>query len=137
MGEVKSGVGEAEQARRDGVRLNWGSRLVLEALQGEAPLDAYEIFCAIRDRGTRIARATVYRNLADLAEQGLVQAVEYLDGRRRYAIARAEASIELVNLTTGVVAHIDDGELVQAIQARLPPAVRVGGRIRIEVQAAE
>jgi Fur family transcriptional regulator, ferric uptake regulator len=70
-----------------GIRPTRGRALVLEALATE-PNDAtaQEIWSRLRDRGHRVGLATVYRTLAVLSEQGVVDALVHHAGESCYRL---------------------------------------------------
>lgn len=110
--------------RRGGAR-----RALLELLDGErCALTAVEIEDALRARGRRVSRASVYRILEQLDGLGLVQRVETGQAMVRYERSGAghEHHHHLVCEGCGAVTPFSDEGLERAISnlsARVPLAV--------------
>jgi Fur family transcriptional regulator, ferric uptake regulator len=108
-----------------GLRLTEHRRIVLEVL-GEAT----DHPCAreIHRRaaaGHRIGLATVYRTLNSLTEVGVLTRHTFSDGRTRYERAGGSHP-HLIDITTGEILELDDGELVRLIEET---AARLGFRL--------
>lgn len=70
--------------RASGLRMTAERIALFEAIYGQhGHIDAAEILCAMRASGSKISRATVYRNLDLLVESGLVRK-QRLGGRHVY-----------------------------------------------------
>ena len=69
----------------EGLRVT-GERLALfeEVFSQHGHIDADELFTALKRRGSKISRATVYRNLELLVRCGLARRYQLGDRRRRY-----------------------------------------------------
>jgi len=95
MDEQAQAIGERLQRR--GVRPTRQRVAVLEALQ-EEPNDAtaQELWRRLRERDDALGLATVYRTLAVLREQGVVDALAHHDGELCYRLCSDEHHHHLV-----------------------------------------
>jgi Fur family transcriptional regulator, ferric uptake regulator len=93
--QLGSGQAPARERRRSllqeltakGIRLTAQRRTVVEIIQeAERHLDAVSLLAAARKRGARIDRATVYRTIALLKKQGLIDELDlmHLEGEKHY-----------------------------------------------------
>ena len=75
-----------EQMLRDHeLKVTWQRMELLKLLSStEEHFDAEEIFLRLRRRKKNVSRATVYRSLDTLVDQGLVNKLDFGDGRMRY-----------------------------------------------------
>ena len=74
-----------ESVRRHGLRLTPQRQVILEALRAsrEHP-DATWVYQQVRQRLPHISLGTVYRNLATLAQKGLIQEITFTDQVTRW-----------------------------------------------------
>lgn len=110
--------------REAGLRATSPRIAVLEMLDGAgAPISPAEALVAL---GESHDRATVYRNLADLAEHGLLRRLDLGDGVQRYETlhrsARDTGHPHFVCLDCGTVRCLDEVQ-VTLTGAPLPPAL--------------
>lgn len=75
----------------------------------------------------RISIATVYRTVKLFEEEGILDKVEFGDGRARYEDAEREHHDHLIDLETGNVIEFVDPE-IEALQERI--AARLGYRLK-------
>lgn len=57
-------------------------------LQSKAPLSAQEVGILLQQRDTVANKTTIYRELTFLKEQGIVEEIQFGDGKVRYEVAR-------------------------------------------------
>lgn len=74
----------------------------------------------------RISLATVYRTVKLFQESGIVDRLEFGDGRARYEDAEREHHDHLIDIETGAVIEFVDPE-IEALQERI--AARLGYRL--------
>jgi len=75
----------------------------------------------------RISLATVYRTVKLLEEEGILDKVDFGDGRARYEAADRAHHDHLVDLETGTVIEFFDPE-IEALQERI--AAKLGYRLK-------
>ncbi len=75
----------------------------------------------------RISLATVYRTVKLFDESGILDRIDFGDGRARYEDAEREHHDHLIDLTTGQVIEFVDPE-IEALQERI--ARRLGFRLQ-------
>ncbi len=81
---------------------------VLDVLStAKYPLDADEIYDYLKEKNAKIDRATVYRILDVFLEKGLIQKVEFGEGRSRFELRRNDHH-HLICEKCGSVADISD-----------------------------
>ncbi|MHB8492259.1 MAG: Fur family transcriptional regulator [Solirubrobacteraceae bacterium] len=118
-----------EVLRSAGYRRGGARRALLELLGGEpCALTAIEIEEALRSRGSRVSRASIYRILDELEPLGLIQRVATGEAMARYERAhdREGHHHHLVCERCGLVRPFSDRRLERAIEAlseRVPLAV--------------
>lgn len=113
-----------DRIRAAGFRATKARITVLAALDGAAaPLSHAELLAVL---GPGWDRATVYRNLSDLTERGLLVQVDLGDGVQRYEVrapqAHAESHPHFVCVDCGNVQCLDDVQVTLSGPA-LPPAI--------------
>ena len=93
-------------------------RLVWEVLHHQGPyLTAEEIYHAVQQRSPDFNRTTVYRNLADLRQMGLVQEMRAGKGPCRYVTTvDYHGGPQFVCDTCATVVEVEDPDLVRQIQ---------------------
>lgn len=109
-----------ETLRRQGLRATPERLLLLEEVYTQhGHLDAEELLRAVRRRGARISRATVYRNLDLLVRCGLVR--KYRLGHDRFLYEHVHAGLEHDHLVCGscgrVVEFVSPG--IRALQTEI------------------
>ena len=83
--------------------------------------DHFEIDTFISEvhvQGKRMARATVYRTVKLFEEAGILDRLEFGDGRARYEDAERDHHDHLIDLTTGEVIEFVDAE-IEALQEKI------------------
>ena len=108
-----------EMARRvqsAGYRFNDERQAVILALsQASEPLDAEGVWSAARHMGSRIHRATTYRNVALFARLGIIEIAAVPRGRKAYQLKRHSPSVHLVRVDTGAIQEVTDASLLAAL----------------------
>lgn len=111
-----------------GLRLTGQRRViaaVLEESDDHPDVDELHARAVARDPGISIA--TVYRTVKLFEESGILDRVDFGDGRARYEDAERDHHDHLIDLTTGAVIEFVDPE-IEALQERI--AARLGYRLK-------
>ena len=130
-------VDAIERACRDrGLRMT-GQRRVIARVIGEAQdhPDVVELHRRAAAVDDRISLSTVYRTVRLLESEGIIERLEFRDGRSRYERAAQEHHDHLINLDTGAVIEFRS-EAIEALQAEI--ARQLGFRLvshRLELYA--
>ncbi|MEM7711391.1 MAG: Fur family transcriptional regulator [Pseudomonadota bacterium] len=117
-----------ERAEARGLRLTGPRRVVaevLEAAQDHPDVETIHARAAARDASISIA--TVYRTVKLFEESGLLERLEFGDGRARYEDAERDHHDHLIDVKTGEVIEFVDPE-IEALQERI--ANRLGYDLR-------
>jgi len=103
-------------------------RVIAQVLQDSADHpDVEELHARATAIDPRISLATVYRTVKLFDEEGILDKVEFGDGRARYEDAERDHHDHLIDLTTGRVIEFVDPE-IEALQERI--AARLGYRLK-------
>ena len=107
-----------------GLRLTEQRRVIADVLDGarDHP-DVEELHARANSRDPRISLATVYRTVKVFEEAGILEKVDFGDGRARYEDAERAHHDHLIDLDTGQVIEFVDPE-IEALQERI--AARLG-----------
>jgi Fur family ferric uptake transcriptional regulator len=110
-----------------GLRLTEQRRVIAEVLSESTDHpDVEELHARATARDERISLATVYRTVKLLEEAGLLDKLEFGDGRARYEDADREHHDHLIDVNTGEVIEFVDPE-IEALQEKI--AERLGYRL--------
>lgn len=103
-------------------------RLIAEVLESsnDHP-DVEELYALANARDPKISLATVYRTVKLFEESGILERVDFGDGRARYEDAEREHHDHLIDMTTGQVIEFVDPE-IEALQDRI--AKRLGYKLK-------
>lgn len=103
-------------------------RRVVARVVGEAMdhPDVEELYARAAQLDPRISLATVYRTVKILEEAGILEKLEFGDGRARYEDADRDHHDHLIDVTSGEVIEFVDPE-IEALQERI--AARLGYRL--------
>lgn len=125
--DQEQGIVEA-QLRKSGFRwTNQRSLIVRTALSTHEHFTAEQLLELCRRHDPKVSRATVYRTLAVLEEQGFVEGLDTGDGGRRFEhVLGHEHHDHMVCLLCGAIIEFRDEELEKRQDAA---ARRVGFRI--------
>ena len=110
-----------------GLRLTGPRRVIAGVLDAarDHP-DVEELHARVAERDPRVSLATVYRTVKLFEEQGLLERVDFGDGRARYETAQRAHHDHLIDLATGKVIEFVDPE-IEKLQERI--ARRLGYRL--------
>lgn len=99
-------------------------------------LSADQILAAMRSRGSRVSKATVYNTMNLFSERGLVRTVE-VDPQRQYYDSTSEPHHHFYNVDTGELTDIPADGVSLDVEAALPDGtVQEGVDIVIRVRSA-
>lgn len=110
-----------------GLRMT-GQRRVVARVIGEASdhPNVEELYARASAIDPRISLATVYRTVKLFEEAGILEKLEFGDGRARYEDAERKHHDHLIDVNTGAVVEFTDPE-IEALQERI--AARLGYRL--------
>lgn len=111
-----------------GLRMTDQRRTIAEVLQqsGDHP-DVEELYARASARDAGISLATVYRTVKLFEEAGIIDRVEFQDGRARYEDAERDHHDHLIDLNSGKVIEFVDAE-IEELQERI--AAKLGYELR-------
>jgi Fur family ferric uptake transcriptional regulator len=103
-------------------------RRVVARVVGEAEdhPDVEELYARASAIDPRISLATVYRTVKIFEEAGILEKLEFGDGRARYEDAERDHHDHLIDVNTGQVIEFVDPE-IEALQEKI--AARLGYRL--------
>lgn len=110
-----------------GLRMTDQRRVVARVVgESEDHPDVEELYARAARIDPRISLATVYRTVKLFEEAGLLERVEFGDGRARYEDAERDHHDHLIDVSTGQVIEFVDPE-IEALQEKI--AARLGYRL--------
>lgn len=110
------------------MRMTGARRLIAQVLEAaEDHPDVEELHRRAMALDARISLATVYRTVKLFEESGILERLEFGDGRARYEDSAREHHDHLIDLTTGEVIEFVDPE-IEALQEQI--AARLGFRLK-------
>lgn len=110
-----------------GLRMTEQRRTIAQVLDSAADHpDVEELYARASARDPRISLATVYRTVKLFEEAGLLEKVDFGDGRARYEDAERDHHDHLIDLKTGEVIEFVDPD-IEALQEKI--AERLGYRL--------
>lgn len=116
-----------QRCEAKGLRLTDQRRTIAAVLErAEDHPDAEELHARASARDPRISLATVYRTVKLFEEKGILDKLDFGDGRARYEPAHREHHDHLIDIETGAVIEFVDEE-IEALQERI--AERLGYRL--------
>ena len=111
-----------------GLRLTDQRRVIAKVLeQSEDHPDVEELYARACAVDPRISLATVYRTVRLFEEAGILDKLEFGDGRARYEDAERDHHDHLIDLSTGEVIEFCDPE-IEAVQEKI--AARLGYKLK-------
>ena len=117
-----------ERCEAKGLRLTDQRRVIATVLQAATDHpDVEELHARAAAVDPRISIATVYRTVKLFEEAGLLDRLDFGDGRARYETADRDHHDHLIDLTTGEVIEFVDPE-IEALQEKI--AQRLGYRLK-------
>jgi Fur family transcriptional regulator, ferric uptake regulator len=122
--------------REKGLRMTGQRRIIARILDDAADHpDVVELHRRAAAVDDRISLSTVYRTVKLLENQGIIERLDFRDGRSRYEQAAREHHDHLINLETGAVIEFQSDE-IEALQTEI--ARRLGYKVvyhRLELYA--
>lgn len=117
-----------ERLERQGIRMTDQRRVVAQVLQDSADHpDVEELFARVQRIDSGISIATVYRTVKLFEEAGILEKLDFGDGRARYEDAERDHHDHLIDLSTGEVIEFVDEE-IERLQERI--AARLGYELK-------
>ena len=111
-----------------GLRMTEQRRVIAQVLDASADHpNVEELYSRASAVDPRISLATVYRTVKLFEEAGILEKVEFGDGRARYEDAEREHHDHLIDVTTGDVIEFIDPE-IEALQEKI--AAKLGYRLQ-------
>lgn len=111
-----------------GLRMTDQRRTIADVLDRSADHpDVEELYSRASRADPNISLATVYRTVKLFEENGIVEKLDFGDGRARYEAADRDHHDHLIDLETGAVIEFVDPE-IEALQERI--ARKLGYRLR-------
>ncbi len=108
-----------ERCEAKGLRLTEQRRTIAEVLEGsDDHPDVEQLYARASAADPRISIATVYRTVKLFEEAGILEKLEFGDGRARYEDAERDHHDHLIDLHTGEVIEFVDAE-IEALQERI------------------
>lgn len=129
--------GFIERACRDkGLRMTGQRKIIAQILDAAADHpDVVELHRRAAEVDDRISLSTVYRTVKLFETEGILERLDFRDGRSRYEQAAREHHDHLINLETGAVIEFHSEE-IEALQTEI--ARRLGYKVvyhRLELYA--
>lgn len=110
-----------------GLRMTEQRRVIAEVLEGsDDHPDVEELHSRATARDPNISIATVYRTVNLFEESGIIDRLEFGDGRARYEDAERDHHDHLIDLHSGEVIEFVDPD-IEALQEKI--AARLGYRL--------
>lgn len=117
-----------ERCEAAGLRMTGQRRVIAEVMESaDDHPDVEELFARASKRDPNISIATVYRTVKLFEETGILERVEFGDGRARYEDAEREHHDHLIDMNTGQVIEFVDSE-IEELQERI--AQKLGYRLK-------
>ena len=107
-----------------GLRMTEQRRIIAGVLEAaDDPPDVEDLYTRASAQDPNISIATVYRTVKLFEEAGILEKLEFGDGRARYEDADRDHHDHLIDMTTGEVIEFVDPE-IEALQEKI--AARLG-----------
>lgn len=117
-----------ERCEAAGLRMTGQRRIVARVLQeSDDHPDVEELYARASKVDEGISLATVYRTVKLFEETGILERLEFGDGRSRYEDAEREHHDHLIDINTGKVIEFVDPE-IEALQEKI--AAKLGYELR-------
>ena len=117
-----------DRLEAQGLRMTGQRRVVAQVLEdSEDHPDVEELYARAQKLDDAISIATVYRTVKLFEEAGILEKLEFGDGRARYEDADRDHHDHLIDITTGEVIEFVDEE-IEALQERI--AAKLGYELR-------
>jgi Fur family ferric uptake transcriptional regulator len=108
-------------------------RVLAELMDERDDATAQDLHARLRARGQRIGLATVYRTLAVLVDEGIVDALSHHDGERCYRLCGAEHHHHLVCTACHRVVELTDCDIGEWLERAAREQGFVATEHRLEV----
>src|SRR6056297_1886607 len=117
-----------KRCEAQGLRMTGQRRTIASVLEGaDDHPDVDELYARAAAIDPRISIATVYRTVKLFEESGILERVDFGDGRARYEDAERDHHDHLIDLQTGKVIEFVDPE-IEALQEKI--AAKLGYRLK-------
>ena len=117
-----------ERCEAKNLRMTEQRRVIARVLESSADHpDVEELYARASDVDPRISLATVYRTVKLFEEAGILDKLEFGDGRARYEDAERDHHDHLIDLHSGDVIEFVDEE-IEALQEKI--AKKLGYQLR-------
>ena len=117
-----------ERCEAKGLRLTEQRRTIAQVLEGaDDHPDVEELYARASAADPRISLATVYRTVKLFEEAGILEKLEFGDGRARYEDAERDHHDHLIDIQSGEVIEFVDAE-IEALQEKI--AAKLGYELR-------
>ncbi len=117
----------ADRCAAHGLRMTGQRRTIAEVLDAASDHpDVEELYARASAQDPKISLATVYRTVKLFEETGIVERVDFGDGRARYEDAERDHHDHLIDLDTGQIIEFVDEE-IEALQEKI--ARKLGYRL--------
>ncbi len=117
-----------ERCEAKGLRMTGQRRTIAGVLEdSDDHPDVEELYARASGRDPNISIATVYRTVKLFEEAGILEKVEFGDGRARYEDAERDHHDHLIDLQSGEVIEFVDAE-IEALQEKI--AEKLGYRLK-------
>ncbi len=117
-----------ERSAAKGLRITGQRKVIAEVLDAASDHpDVEELYARASAVDPRISLATVYRTVKLFEEAGLLEKLEFGDGRARYEDAERDHHDHLIDMKTGEVIEFVDPE-IEALQEKI--AERLGYELK-------
>ena len=117
-----------ERCEAKGLRMTGQRRIIAQVLQDSADHpDVEELYARAQAVEPAISLATVYRTVKLFEEAGILDKLEFGDGRARYEDADREHHDHLIDMNSGEVIEFVDPE-IEALQEKI--AKRLGYQLK-------
>jgi len=117
-----------DRSEAKGLRMTQPRRVIAQVLEGsDDHPDVEELYARASAIDAGISIATVYRTVKLFEEAGIIDKLEFGDGRARYEDAERDHHDHLIDLSTGEVIEFVDEE-IEALQERI--AAKLGYELR-------
>ena len=117
-----------ERCESNGLRMTGQRRTIAGVLEGaEDHPDVEELYARASALDAAISIATVYRTVKLFEEAGILERVEFGDGRARYEDAERDHHDHLIDLNSGEVIEFVDPDM-EALQEKI--AAKLGYRLK-------
>ena len=117
-----------ERCETKGLRMTGQRRIIAGVLEGsDDHPDVEELYARASALDAAISIATVYRTVKLFEEAGILERVEFGDGRARYEDAERDHHDHLIDLNSGEVIEFVDPD-IEALQEKI--AAKLGYRLK-------